>query len=455
MEAELQAQEAIDLMYLKNKRTILANPGTKISSYYYSAMNTTVELSEMTFNNGRLQISLSQLNFNSQSQLVIPNSSYLSECYLHLELPPILPNQCLCRGWGYAAISNLSFLFGSSNISLLTINGQTMFQMIMLQCETSEKKSAVLQLAGQEQLGPTVGNVKADILLPFPWSSMCGLHHKKGFETDLLNNPITIQIQFGPRSNIYGGAGYNGPTNPAPGINYPGTSIPFPSAFTMATAYFRQGDYTYKDTSLKPILARNPGLMYSYPFIHAQSLTPSQFTGIPAPAPYAGVPSSRVQVPLLSFINADLVSISFGLIQTQYLTSTNNNPALPLNYEPMYNISLLFNGLTMYEAPGTSSNLYCIMSEPGACQIENSFINPGTTSPFSMKPINSFVTVVDFSQKRAICYDSEFYNVWRIGNNTLSLSFNTMTQNTYQLFCTYYYNAVCEVQHENANIYFD
>jgi hypothetical protein len=440
MEAELQAQEMIDLTYLKNKRTILANPGTKISSYYYSAMNTTVELSEMTFNNGRLQISLSQLNFNSQSQVVIPNSSYLCEVYLHLELPPIQANESLCRGWGYAAISNISFLFGSSNISLLSINGQTMFQELMLQCETAEKRNEVLNLGGQEVLNNTsVNNNKADLLLPFPWSTLCAVHHKKGFETDLLNNPITIQIQFGPASNIYGGS----PT------------LPHPTAFSVATTYFRQGDYTYKDTSLKPILARHPNLMYSYPFIHAQSAIQTQFTGITQPTPQTGVASSRVNIPLLSFINADLISISFGVVQTANLTGSAGTSPSPFAYEPITNISLLFNGLTMYESPGTLYRLYSMMSQPGAAYVQNSIIIAGSSSPFFSVPVNTYVNVVDFSMKRAICYDSEFYNVWRIGNNTLTLNFNTPSTVNYTIFCTYYYNAICEVQHQNANIYFD
>jgi hypothetical protein len=438
MEAELQAQEMIDLTYLKNKRTILANPGTKISSYYYSAMNTTVELSEMTFNNGRLQISLSQQNFNSQSQLVIPNSSYLCEVYLHLELPPTLPNESLCRGWGYAAISNLSFLFGSSNISLLSITGQTMFQQLMLQCETAEKRNEVLNLGGQEVLNNTSPfNNKADLILPFPWSSLCGMHHKKGFETDLLNNPITIQIQFGPNSSIYGGTAVH------------------PTAFSIATAYFRQGDYTYKDTSLKPILARHPSLMYSYPFIHAQSAIQTTFTGVPVTPPSSGVATQRMNVPLLSFINADLISISFGVVQTANLNGSAGTSPSPFAYEPIFNISLLFNGLTMYESPGYAYRLYSMMSQPGAGYVQNSVINPGGTSPFTSVPINAYVVVVDFSQKRSICYDSEFYNVWRIGNNTLTLNFNTPTATNYTLFATYFYNAICEIQHENANIYFD
>src|ERR1700679_1604520 len=139
------SEPSLDMMYLSTKRSLLSNPGIKMDDIYYGPFNTTVEMSEVTYNLGRLTIGLSQLNFGSQSQLIIPNNSLLSTCYLHLELPAIIANQTICRGWGYAAINNINFLFGSSNVSQIQLSGQSLFQTIMMEAETAEKRSELFR----------------------------------------------------------------------------------------------------------------------------------------------------------------------------------------------------------------------------------------------------------------------------------------------------------------------
>lgn len=246
-----------DLAYLSNKRTLLANPGTKLDGIYYSALNTTVELAEATYNVGRLTISLSQTNFRSQSQIVIPNSSLLEEIYLHLELPKLVADQTLCRGWGYAAIDSISYLFGSSNVSQIAINGQSLLQKIMVQCETEEKRSEMFNLGGEVLLAPLAGTAvpTADILLPLPWSSASGLFSKLPFDTGLLSNPITIQVHFKGADSIYGGSGVR------------------QNGFTVATAIIRQGDLTNKDQSLKFELMKSPDLMYAWNYAQVKDKT--------------------------------------------------------------------------------------------------------------------------------------------------------------------------------------
>lgn len=421
-----------DLLYLSNKRALLANPGTKMDDIYYSALNTTVELSEATYNSGRLSISLGQLQFGSQSQVVIPNSSLLQAVYLHLELPDIAAtNQTICRGWGYAAIDSISYLFGSSNVSQVSVNGQSHFQTIMMQCETAEKRSEMFRLGGHEYIASSGGTITADVQLALPFSTAAGLYSKLPFDTNLLSNPITINIKFKSASAIYGGSN---------------TAIP--SAFLHATIYVRQGDLTNKDQSLKFELMRQPDLMYAYPFIHHQPYTPSKFTGKIT----SGDP---VSLPLLSFINADLLSISIGVVRDSRYAPTSNSSPSQLAYDDISNIQLLFNGLVMYDAPGKLWKLLNINSEIGASYFHNSVIRPGATSPFNSDPVDSYILVIDFSRIRCLTYEGRYQNVWRIGNNTLTLNFNTETTELYTLFATYHYNGVAEVQNGETRIFFD
>lgn len=424
-----------ELAYLSQKRVLLSNPGTKMDNIYYSSANTTVELAEATYNNGRLFISLNQHNFGSQSQVVIPNSSLLNEVYLHLQLEKIVPNQTLTRGWGYKIIDSISYLFGSSNVSQISINGDSLFQTIMMESETSEKRSEMFRLGGQEILNQGAVDITtgldAYVLLPLPFSSANGLFSKLPFDTNLLSNPITIQIQFGQASKIIGGSG--------------ASTV---SQFTKAAIYVRQGELYNKDQSLKFQLMKNPSIMYSYPFIHHQSYTPQGFTG-------SVDPNSRVSVPLLSFINADLLAISVGIIKDSDLSPTGGNTPNLFNYQEMSNVRLTFNGLIMYESPAKLWKLYNMKSQIGSSYLFNSIVQPGATAPFNSVPVDTYILIFDFSRIRSLSYQNEYQNVWRISNNTLTLEFNTPDTSTYHLYATYHYNGVCEVQGGQTRIYFD
>lgn len=429
-----------DIMYLSEKRTLLSMGGTIMDDIYYSALNTTVALSEVTYNQGRLSVSLSQTQFGSQSQVIVPNSSLLSTCYLHLELPDVAVNQTLCRGWGYAAINNISFLFGSSNVSQISISGQSMLQTVWGQCESEEKRSEMLRLGGEEIIAPSAGSptAYADLVLPLPWSSANGLHAKLPFDTGLLSNPITIQVTFNQASSIYGGSA-------AP-----------QAAFSVASMYFRQGDLANKSQSLRALMMRRPELMYAYPFIHRQSFTPSNFTGVTAATSLATPSGGGVSIPLLAFINADLVAISVGVVQTARMSNVAGTASpSPFSYDDITNVSLSFNGLIMYTAPGRSYKLYDIDSQVGNGKVLNSIIAPGAVAPFSSAPIDSYLLFIDFARVRALSYEGKYANVWRIGNNTLTLNFNTTTANNYTMFATYYYNGVAEISNGETRIYFD
>lgn len=452
-------QDSRDLMYLASKRTALNAPGVKLSNNYYSLMNASVETVETTYNTGRLTISLTTKDFGGQAQVVIPNSSFLGEVYLHLELPNLgfasrgsgyNAGATLSRGWGYACISSINFLFGSSNVSQISMNGQSLLQTVMMSADTAEKRSELFRLGGQEMLQPitwvdpvdglTKPNpnvvLSADILLPFPWSSSSGLHSKLPFDTNVLSNPITIQIQFNPRTTIYGGLNQNAWAN----------------SFLAATAIFRQGDLTNKDQSLRRTLENNKDLSMFYPFIHKQSYTPTQFLG-------STDQNSPVSVPLLGFINADLVGIMIGVVRVGLLTGSANGSPNIFQYDQLSNVNLQFNGLSMMNSPGQAWKLYqCAAGSLGASYFQNSLIKPhGADPPFDSVPQDTYIMVIDFSRIRSTTFEGQFQNVWRIANNTLTLSFNTESgpDTQYQLYATYMYNGMAQINAGQTSIYFD
>lgn len=418
-----------DLLYLSQKRVLLANPGTKLDNIYYNKMNTIVEMSEVTYNHGRLSIALSTRSFGSQSQVIIPNNNLLSDTYLHLELADLVADQTICRAWGYAMINNITYLFGSSNVSQQQIRGDTLLHTIMGQCNNSEKRNELFRLAGQEKLAPDGNIMTADLLLPLPWSSASGEHDKKPFDTNLLNNPITVTVTFNRAEAVYGGNGVR------------------PSQFNIATMYFKQGELRNKDQSLRVAAMKSPNLKYGYPFIHHQSYSPAKFTGV--------ISGGQISIPLLSFINADLLGITIGCVRDSRKNPTANNSPSPFAYDVLKNIRLQFNGQNMYDAPGEMFKLINMSSQTGSSFYHNSIIQSGAVAPFNSDPVDSYLLYIDFSRVRALSYDGQYQNVWRIGNNTLTLEFNTETTEQYTMFASYNYNGIAEVQRGETRIFFD
>jgi len=447
--ADLTQEAAEMLTLMQDKRTILSAPGSKLSSLYYNVMNSTVDSVEITFNTGRYVSSLSTPLFGAQSQVILANSSFVGEVYLHLELPNLWPGQSLSRGWGYGAIQQLSFLFGSSNVSQLTVNGQTLWHKIAMQCENAEKRSELFRLGGDELLSPIQrlnsltglperdpdAVLSADILLPLPWSSASGLFGKKAFDTNLLVNPITIQLTFNQSTSVFGGS-----ISPNP----------FPSGFTTATMIFRQGDLFSKSMSLKNKLLSMPDQSMFYPWIYTQSYLPTQFYG-------SNVASQPITMPLLGFINADLLALTIGVVRTSLLAPVQGQPPNIFQYDNIQNVSLLFNGTVMFNAPRQSWKLFTMKSGLGAQYFHNSLIQTAGVGTFSSIPQDAYLLHIDFSSIRSMSFEGMMQNVWRIGNNTLSLSFTTEGDQTvrYQAFCSYHYNSVVQVQQGQTAIYFD
>lgn len=252
------------LHYMRDKRALLSNPGLLLGDVYYSTHNTSVQDAEVTYNNGRYTQTLSNLNFNSQSQITIPISSLLSTTYLYLAIPSstdaayyttsgviAIPN-----GWGYLAINSMSYLLGSSNVSQIQVNGQSLLMMNLEQCETAEKRIAAFFLGGSqtELAGPpsmaslstpwsvaTSGGVlagsEAYIVLNYPWSRMSGLCNKLPIDTTLMSNSITITIQLNSPQYFmatYGGNGVTALTAFLTHVN----------AFSQGQVLLRQGEFS-------------------------------------------------------------------------------------------------------------------------------------------------------------------------------------------------------------------
>lgn len=419
---------------LTDKRVILSSPGTSFNDIYYSRVNTVQALAEVTYNVGRYQQSLSSLNFGGTSTVIVPNGSLLSVFYLHLEILPTItdPDVTLPRGWGFAFLRQITYLMGSSNVPNIALDKHSIFQVIMGQCENAEKRSEMLHLAGEEQRGLVAGTIlRADLIIPLPWSTAVGRDQKLPLPTDLLTNPINVQISFDLGSAAFGGAGVNKPIS-----------------FSQATALMRQGDMLNRDAGLRPVMFKNPQLIYGYPFIHFQAnQVPVNVTN-----------TAQITITWTGFINADLLGISFGIIKDSDQVTTGQNSVNPFNYQELLDVSVLFNGLTMHLSPGRMHKLTNMNSMNGASYVENSILAAGIVAPFVSAPANTYITWIDFSRLKCEQFSGHYDNVWRVPNNTITMKFSCAlgaAVGPAQIMSTFFYSGIANIRQGETTIFFD
>ena len=444
MGADQEAMLQLDMArmsVLKDKRTLLSNPGTMLTDIYYSSSDTTVSDVECTFDTGRYTVNLTSPSFGGQSQIIIPNDALVSTIYLHLRLPAVTQaNTQLPRGWGYASINQISYILGSSNTSQLQISGQSMLSVLGEQCETSEKKSELMLLGGEAVSQPTtLPYHDAYLILLLPFSRASGFHSKKPLDSQLLANPITVLIAFNQPNTFIGGSG--APTYIS-GIG---------SKFSVAEIIARQGRLTNQADSVKSFLQANPFQYSPYPFLHAQTFIPPSFGASP--------PSGNTQsLTLQSIINGDLTGLIIGVVKNSDLVSTASGAVNPFNYVRLQNVVIAFNGTVFYNSPSDMYRLFNMHSQFGASYMNNVLMS-GTTSPFASSPVSNYLIRVDFSRIKTLSFENNYANTWRIGNNVLTINFNTADPapdtNMYTMFVSYIYNGIIEFRNGSSGIYFD
>lgn len=421
---------------LSNKHALLSALGTKYNDLYYSAANSSVSLVETTFAWQNI-ISLSSLSFGSSSQVNIPIDQFVQEVILHLRVETPVVNESLCRGWGYAILQSIAYVLGASNSTQVVLQGDAILQTILAQCQTEEKRSEIMRLSGEEQLGvPTTPAgeaaplMDAYVTIPLPFSTACD---KLPMDSTLLSNNITVVFNFNQATSIFGG------------------SATHPTGFKVAEVMLRQGKLSNQAASLRQEMIAHPDLIYSYPFIHTQRFISPPFDGSRYSDALHGC-----QVQLNSFANADLVGIMFWVIADTDKQPVSNNSPNPWNTDNLCNILVTFNGSTLFNFPYQSYKLTnALIGDQQASYFHGSVIAPGAVSPFVSTPKDCYPVFLDFARLRSACMQEHLFNTWRIPNQNILVQFNTQfgSSVSYKLYATYFYNGVAEFQSGTSAIY--
>lgn len=417
--------------FVSQKRVSLNAPGVKKNTLYYDQSESTVSEVESNTVIGRFEQSLTSLAFGSSSQIIIPNQDFINQCILVVTLPDLTADQTLCHGWLFGLIREINYSFGQANVSQLRLSGKSLLQTIMRECETQEKRSELLRLAGESLTAQNTRPITATIVLPLPWSSVVA-DNKKPFDSSILSNPVQIQITLNSNTSIYGG------------------TDPLPTALSSASVYMRQTVLADRSNSIKMDLLNNPSMIYSYPFNHRQS--PSSKFNL--------VSGSVNNVELTEFLESDLLNILFSVQYTVDQVKAGAIAPNPNNTLICTDIELLYNGQTVYKAPGQTARLINMLWDEGSSGAEDARIDR-TVAPYTSQQVTSYFYQIPFADVKAMIYDGQFCNTGRFSSQTMVLRFtprnydpNDVTVHQCQADFTYIYQSVAEISNGVCNIQF-
>lgn len=406
--------------------------GTKVNFLYYDTQSVKINAVEVDTLRKYRQ-GLTTLSFGSTSQITVPSSDSISDTYLYLELPPIPDqNTVLSAGWGFSAIKSVNYTIGSSSISTVELNSESLFSHAMLSCETSEKRQSLLELAGSPlSFGDdrTVGP-KACISLALPWSTI-RKSGKLGYDASLLSDPIIIQITLNDANHFM--------STVAGTPNYV-------SGYVKGECILKQGVLSNKADSMKSTLANNANLLVSYPFVHKQTGTNTLIQ--------SAVPGDTHEVKIQSLINSDLLGISFMVVPSaQKRSGVAGVMANKYNTVACEDIKLNFNGQVLLDAPWRSIEVMNLNLDVGGSNTPKTTINAAGLSV----PDGSYhIYYLPFSYMKSVIFEGEYSNVSRYSQQNMEIQFVSKQAATENLSftCTYYYNALCTTQSGATRITF-
>lgn len=413
---------------LTNKRVILNAPGNLVSDVYYRDADTRVDQIESLSIMGRFSQSLI-LNWGSTSNIQIPNSgNILHQVFLYMRVPQIQANEFINRGFLYNAIDSITWTLGSSTQSQLRYDQKTIFQTAMSMMTTEEARSLNLVVAGESHISATTNTPDATIILPLPWSSLrCDMDcTKKGIDTSLLTTNINLQITLATANKIYGGTDTH------------------PSGPLECYVFTREEVLSNKANSIRDELFSG-NLMYSYPFIHRQSPTPKNI-----------LTNVEQTINLAEFLESDLQAITFSAHLVVDQDNTGNlapNVLFPLE---VCDIELLYNGQTIWKAPGRTARLIPTLYDGGSSSVKCNRIEKLAVP--TVVAADAYVYYIPFASmfKKNIVYACEYSNSPRFANQTIQLKMNVSNapgagpgtgagSEPAVVYFTYYYSAVAEI----------
>lgn len=361
----------------------------------------------------------------------LPHGPLLSHCLVCLKLKTAdLPaGAFLEAGWGYKAI-NWYEQIASNSSNQLRINGDMLLTRALADCETAEKRAALLQLGGPVYNGvPT--SIKGEFLTAYihiylPFSNISATRYLP-YDSMVLNKPYSLRFNLRASNELFSIAK---PLKAAVEATLP---TKWSEIYLMIqTAQLAAGP----SASISQVVGANGSSSYVYGWSFPSYYYSSPFDG-------SSDKSNKCEVRLESFRNGSLSSMDIYLERLTLgnaaatgppaveanLTIKGNVPNAFVAYEDLSNVEITYGGQCIYRSSDKSYMLMGLSEYTTEPQFKYSFPNMGVDMAID-NPIFTQEKTVKWVHVQLSQYNENFFtNLVQSGvslvNNMCSITFNT------------------------------
>lgn len=368
---------------------------------------------------------------NSQTTVDLPQGPLLSHAMVALQFNAATLNKIaasgkaayLSPGWGYDCIDYVQLKTGGN--TQLRIYGRQLKIKALEDCETKEKRDALLNLGGKEWTGTDVGksNYFAYVHIYLPWSNISSSKYLP-YDSGILTKPVSLQFQFNSNLKIFS---FNQVDAMA---IIPTLPTQFDQAYFMIqTSLMALGPAE----SIRPAVGPNGEAQYNYGWIYPAPFTSEQFTGVPQSA------NMRKLIRLQDFQNGNIQSMTIYLerVSTGGVTGS-TGPDTPFTnvahnqtvYENLSNVEVKYGGQTIYRSDDLSNKLmalseYTCTNDFGTSFPNMSNVTVDSSGGFTPNSRTASWILVNFVQFREQYFKNLVQDGPSLVNNMCTIEFNT------------------------------
>jgi len=386
-------------------------PGTMTDTFYYGETNSEKQAYPCVVNNKFVQ--QFQNLTGGTSQFTISPYQGVSDVVVALTLPSStdFTGYSLPQGWGYSMINRVSVRYGSSAQYFFT--GSQMYLQNLYDCEDAVKRDQMAALGGNALIGTAAAGATAYLYINLPHNSPRADGKPLPFPSDLLVQPIIVTIELNPPSSVF--------------VVTTGSTPTALANFALDSASFQVKQEMMADSA--DLLARRED-MNTHAYTFPLKYFPQQETTIQLQS------SAAAQ-------NVNLTGFRAGEVRNILLWLTKGDASAangPLDWLPISNVLLTYNGEIFFRSDKNSSQLWNLIGDTKSAGV-NTFEQSG--SPGVWSPYLSTWVDVPFAQVN-VPYDKEVKLVSGkpILNAVVNLQLQTPTAaSDYVLHAVYLYNA--------------
>lgn len=334
--------------------------------------------------------------------------------------------RALERGWGYKALSQVSFRIGGSSQYFLT--GAQLLARNMRLCRTASQRDALLSLGGNEC--KVAADFDVDQYAYIPVSIWCAPGEDElqlPLPTDLLSQQVQLTAQLNPAAAFWS-APLSGGGAPA--------DVGVPAAFD--TAFFQIEQLTMNDRGMSMANGRSMDSIYAMPLP----------TFDQQEVQIALQPTALSQSVVLTGFRAGQVK------KLQIWLTKDSDPENVLRWYAPKSVQALYAGLVYANYDNGSSQIWNLLDGTAPAAVNQSaLVNSGAS--WTSVPVLSQWTELPFGQPSGSDYEADILVSGKeITNGIVNLQLVTPDASAYTLHIAYVYNCTLAFARGTADLIF-